>query len=231
MTFSPGRSTGSTLHRRIVFGLSAGIVASLVVVAVVEACGINIVFRAYLDRALWRPATTSIAELLKGRPVDGTRYTPYAGMTAGGGSVSLQGARDAYRALFPDQPRQAPDAFQGTLNWPELTLAKVRDIVYAAQATTPTEEDELDLLRCKVELRVAKPDDQAALTALRICFDTYRSRPRPPAFDSEARGWIARTDYLRGRYAAAAKFYWCLCEVASASGSAVGGLSGGFLEE
>jgi hypothetical protein len=176
---------------------------ALVIIAVVAACGPDLVFRAYLGNTLWRPPFRSIDTDAANLPPERLDHAPYAGMSPVGGRTSLQAARDAYRALFPDRP----DPFEPSLHWPEPVLANVRNLVDAARAENQADADELDLLRCKVDLRAASPDDRPALSSVRACFDSYLSRPRPEALASEARGWMARTDFLSGHEAAAAKFY------------------------
>jgi len=183
--------------------LSAAAIVAAIAVAVVGACGPNIVFRAYLNKTMW---VVTWADWRAALGPDSSRkdYLPYAGM-ATGGAATLQNVRDAYRALFPDDLE--------SLNWPDSTIQPLRMFVRAAQPANAAEADELELLNCKVELRAAKPDDDASLGRVKECLDFYISRPRPPALLSEARGWIARTNFLRGKQTAAAKFY--LSELAS----------------
>src|SRR5207244_657082 len=50
--------------------------------ALVYACGIDITFRAYLDKRLWRPTVRPIADLVKDLPPERTAYVPYAGMAS-----------------------------------------------------------------------------------------------------------------------------------------------------
>ena len=165
-----------------------------------EACGPELVFRAYLSKSFWQPMLRYAAELADGLPAEKTTYSPYAGMAAGGGSTGLQNARDAYRTLFPDQPF-------GSLNWPEPTIANVRNVLLSTSVTDSAEEQELALMRCKLELRAAQPNDDSTLAQVRLCFESFLAQPKPAALTSEARGWIARTDFLRGRHASAARFY------------------------
>jgi len=193
-------SMSRRLLGRTVFAAAA---VAAIAVAIVGACGPNIVFRAYLDKSMWVPAWADWRAAL-GPDSPRTDYVPYAGM-ATGGAATLQNVRDAYRALFPDNVQ--------SLNWPDSTIQPLRVLVQAARPASSAEADELELLNCKVELRGAKPDDDAALTRVRGCLDSYVAKPRPSALASEARGWIARTDFLRGDHAAAARFY--LNELAS----------------
>src|SRR5262249_17232274 len=130
-------------------------------------------------------------------------YLPFAGMSSFGGSNSLQQVRDAYGALFRYSANPYPS---GLLNWPDSTINELRDLIRRTTVIA-AEMDEFELLRCKVELRAGKLGDEAALAQAGSCFDNYLSRSRPEAFASEARGWRARTLFLRGKGASAAKFY------------------------
>src|SRR5580704_7286187 len=95
----------------------------------------EVIFRAYLSKTLWHPAQRDIRELMAGLPPERESHLPYAGMAHDGAGASLQAARDAYRALFPDQP--PPDHYSSNaLNWPAPDLARVADLVSAARATT-----------------------------------------------------------------------------------------------
>jgi hypothetical protein len=196
---------------RLAIRAACPLVLALGLVVATAAHTPEVIFRAYLSKTLWHPAQRDVRELIAGLPPERESHLSYAGMAHDGAGASLQAARDAYRALFPDQP--PPDYYYYTLNWPAPDLARVRDFVSAARATTVAETDELELLRCKVDLRAAKPDDKPALAQVRSCFDTYLAHPRPDALTSEARGWMARADFLLGNQASAAKFY--LDELAS----------------
>lgn len=123
--------------------------------------------------------------------------------------------RDAYRALFPDDPSTVFKAGMGSLNWPDSTINNLRELLRNASATNADEANELDLLRCKIELRALKDRNDAALPRVRSCFEAYIAQPRPPALLSEARGWIARVDFLSGKGSSASKFY--MDELASAT--------------
>ena len=64
----------------------------------------EVIFRAYLTRTWWHPAQRDVRELMARLSPERSSRAPYAGMSPSGGGASLQAARDAYRALFPDQP-------------------------------------------------------------------------------------------------------------------------------
>ena len=123
---------------------------------------------------------------------------------AAGGPRRVSGAvsRSAARLLRPGVAQLAGGGARARAN-----------LVGDTRAANQVEADELELLRCKVDLRGAKVADAAALAGVRSCLDRYLARPRPAALASEARGSIARTDFLRGKQASALKFY--LDELAS----------------
>ena len=198
---------------RLAIRAACALVLALGLVVASAAHTPEVIFRAYLSKTSWHPAQRDIRELMAGLPPEKESHLPYAGMAHDGGSASLQAARDAYRALFPDQPPPDSYYYSNGLKWPAPDLARVRDLASAARATTVAETDELELLRCKVDLRAAMPDDKPALVQVRSCFEAYLARARPDALASEARGWMARADFLLGNQASAAKFY--LDELAS----------------
>src|SRR5581483_3906769 len=114
-------------------------------------------------------------------------YLPYAGMAETGGPAALQTLRDTYADLFP------PDNPYERLEWSPSTVDHLNDLLRAVRPANSAQSHELDLLRCKIELRAAQPSDSAALETTRACFETFLKTPRPAAFASEARGWPART--------------------------------------
>jgi hypothetical protein len=173
---------------------------------VVEACSFETVFRAYLGKSLWQPTWRYVSELADGLPAEKADYQSYAGMSPGAGNSGLQNVRAAYRALFPDSGI-------GSLVWPDPVISNLRDLVRAASPANAAEADELRLLRCKVELRALKSWNDAALGQVRSCFESYLGQPRPAALASEASGWLARTEFLSGKGASAAKIY--MSELAS----------------
>lgn len=195
-------TTGNRSLRR-----TAGLVLIAVVFAIVaEACSFETVFRAYLQKNMWQPTWKYVSELADGLPAEKSDYVSYAGMSPADGSSGLDKARLAYRALFPDSGISA-------LRWPDPVISNLRDLVRAASPANAAEADELALLLCKVELRALKAENDAALDQVRSCFESYLAQPKPAALASEARGWLARTEYMNGKGAAASKIY--MSELAS----------------
>ncbi|HEY8148020.1 MAG TPA: hypothetical protein VIK51_03770 [Vicinamibacteria bacterium] len=186
-----------------------------------EACGPWYVLRAALNPVFWQPFAKSIPELL-GKPRHAADRAVFAGM-APGGNPQLAAARRAYQAVA----RWRSDHF---LAWepqepPLLTdsVGAARRAVDAALAARPSavEAEELRLIRCKVTLRegeslllvsrskVVTPETapQDALRKARDELMAFIAEARTPALVSEARGWLARCDYLLGEVHPAARIY------------------------
>jgi hypothetical protein len=183
--------------KRAVIRLFCTATVVLTIVVLAEACGIDTVFRSYLSKTLWRPAYRYVAELARGLPREKTSYAPFAGMSAAPGNDSMQRLRNAYQNLFQSY----------ALTWPDATIVRLRELARAAQPANAAEQNELELLHCKIDLRGAKLGDDPALGKAQTCFETYLKQTRPDALASEARGWLARTYFLRERRPAAAKIY------------------------
>jgi hypothetical protein len=200
----------ATLRRRPrTTGRAIGISAALLVGGVIlaEACGSYLVFRAYLEPNFWQPLRQRVEDALTGLPPEPNAYKPYAGMAPGSGSVTVQQVRDEYRAQFPNDS-------EIKLDWPAETVARLRSLMDAARPANAAERDELELLRCKADLRGARIGDDASLAAVQSCLESYLAQDRPTPLISEARGWLARAQFLRGQQAKAAKIY--LNEIKSA---------------
>jgi hypothetical protein len=187
-------------HRRALRAVGFSVVALGVAIAAAEACSVDIVFRAYLRQALWKPTWKYVSELAARLPAEKSSYDAYAGMSDERAGRDLEKARSAYRALFADNQ-------SASLDWPDPVIGNLRDLLRTTSAANAAEAHELALLRCKVELRGWKPGDDAGLGQVRACFEAYVAQPRPSALGSEARGWLARTEFLAGNGASAAAIY------------------------
>src|SRR5262249_20143631 len=137
------------------------------------------------------------ADLAKGLRSEKTAYVPYAGMASRGTDPAFNLLREAYRALFSESD-SGP--------WPHETINDLQKLLRGVQPLNDADRNELELLRCTIGLRAASPRD-AALAVTASCFELYLRQPRPQASTSEARGWLARTYFLQGKRAAAAKIY------------------------
>ena len=167
--------------RRAVRNAFCSIILASGLAVLVEACGIDVTFRAYLDQTFWRPTLTYVAELARNLPKEKGNYLPYAGMSMGRGNSAVQTVRDFYQSQFRDDPY--PE-----LNFPTAVIDRLRDLLTAIQTTRDAESHEVDLLRCKVELRAARIGDDASFARVQSCLESYLNRPRPLALTSEARG-------------------------------------------
>ncbi len=177
------------------------VVVVTAVVLLADACGFETTFRAYLEKGFWRPFYRYVAELKQGLPRERKINDPYAGMAAGGGSDGLRNVRRAYQNLAFGVSTFPPYIFT------DAQLAPLRAALRDVRPANVAETQELDLLRCKTELRAAKLGDDEGLQRAQSCFESYLKQPKPPSWASEARGWLARTYFLRGLRAKAAKIY------------------------
>src|ERR1700674_3450987 len=140
-----------------------------------SACGIGVTFRAYLD-TLWRPTLRSVNDLGKDLPREKSTQ-PYAGLASSGGSVQLQELRDTYRSMFPEQ-----DPIDLTL--PSETMARLRDMLNSFNPLNDAERDEVDLLRCKMQI-IASNFHDPMLPAIQSCFETYLGQRHSAEWVSE----------------------------------------------
>jgi hypothetical protein len=169
--------------------LAAG---ALLVLTCLSACGWDDTLREYLDARFWQPFAkwTSSFSIPDVKRIS----VPYAGMTAAEVDSPLQRARTAYQQFLGGNQQ----------------LKAAREAVAAAGAD-PTlgasDREELDLIDAKIEMRAGEPDDREQLGRAKTKLQAFLRRTRNPAFASEARGWLARVNYLSGDQAAAGKIY------------------------
>jgi hypothetical protein len=162
-----------------------------------EACGPFLVFRAYLEANALGRLGQNVYEALPTLPPERFAYQPYAGMAFDSASVTVQRVRDEYQASSPDD----------RIEWSSETVARLRSLIGEAHPANAAERSELELLRCKVDMRGAHYGDDTSLAAVQACFESYLRQSRPAALSSEARGWLAHTEFLRGQQAQASKIY------------------------
>jgi hypothetical protein len=117
---------------RLAIRAACPLVVALGLVVATAAHTPEVIFRAYLRKTLWHPAQRDVRELMAGLPPERQSHVSYAGMAHDGAGGSLQAARDAYRALFPDQPPPDYHYNSNALNWPARDLARVADLVSAS---------------------------------------------------------------------------------------------------
>jgi hypothetical protein len=164
----------------------------LLVLGCLSACGWDDTLREYLNARFWQP----FAKWAESFSKEHVRRisVPYAGMTAAGVDSPLQRARTAYQQ-FSDS-NEAPKV--------------AREAVAAASADlslSDKDREELSLIDAKIEMRAGEPDDREQLGRSKTKLRAFLRRARDPAFVSEARGWLARVDYLMGDQASAGKIY------------------------
>jgi hypothetical protein len=165
---------------------------ALLVLGCLSACGWDDTLREYLDARFWQPFA-KWAESFS-RPNVKRISVPYAGMTAAQNDSPLQRARTAYQQ------------FSGT----DEQLKAAREAVAAAGADSSLgvkDREELSLVDAKVEMRAGEPGDREQLGRAKSKLQAFLRGARDPAFASEARGWLARVNYLMGDQAAAGKIY------------------------
>src|ERR1035441_7804836 len=164
----------------------------LLVLGCLSACGWDDTLRAYLDARFWQPFA-KWAESFS-RPNVKRISVPYAGMTAAQIDTPLQRARTAYQQ-FSDS------------NEPPKTASEAVAAASADPSLGAKDREELSLIDAKIEMRAGEPDDREQLGRAKTKLQAFLRRARDPAFASEARGWLARVDYLMGDQAAAGKIY------------------------
>jgi hypothetical protein len=186
------------LRRRIITVLL--IIGGFVVL--VEACSPELTFRAYLSPDLFQPFRRSFAGITRSVPA-GRGYVPYAGISESTESGPIDELRQAYRNLLSSSAR----LYGASLNFAPEAVEVVRERIRTMAPVDSKYADEVDLLQCKLDLRAARNDDDASLATAQACLEKYLERSRPAALGSEARGWLARTLFLRKNRADAARIY------------------------
>jgi hypothetical protein len=193
-----------TLGRRVITVLI--IIGGLLVL--VEACVPELTFRAYLSPDFFQPLGRGLSILTRVLPAEKNTYIPYAGISESPDAGPMAGLRAAYRDLLYNSPPQVgPYGQRLPLVFLPQAVDAVRDRIRAVSPLNGSQADEVDLLQCKLDLRAARIDDDPSLLAAQTCLEGYLQRTRPAALRSEARGWLARTYFLRRNRAEAAKIY------------------------
>lgn len=171
---------------------------------VVNPCGLDSTFRAYLDKRFWQPYakyedSVRAAGALKkrkndlntGLSVNNTEGFAYAGFSTKPASEALLRVRKAY---INNSYKQAAV---------ELEAAKKARL-------TDREKEELLLIDAKLDLRnweTTAPGDNALLKRAKRKFEAFLKTATIPSWRSEARGWLARTHYLLDENSSAVKIY------------------------
>jgi len=186
--------------KRLFFFLSCAFALSILhYPETVQAHSPTYTFRAYLDKRFWQPfskyeqsleaaSDPTIPATDKQQPKRNKHA--FAGMSSVPGTETFHQLRRAYGSGDFNQARTYLETAMGS----SLT-EKEREEILLVDAKIALREGEKEP-RSKVLLKEAQSKLQAFLKTSRI-----------PAWQSEARGWLARTHYLLDDYASAAKIY------------------------
>ena len=166
------------------------------------ACPWNDELREYLNGHFWSPFAKRAAGFEK--PNVRRMDAPYAGMIAAEGDSSLARLRAAYQKLPQAEPYHRTPPAPPDLSPLRQAVAAAR----AGQSLTRHDQEEIDLVEAKIEMRVGELDDSGGLLlSAESKFQAFLRTARTPEFRSEARGWLARIHYLFGEQTAAGKIY------------------------
>jgi hypothetical protein len=174
--------------------------ALFVALAFLSACGFDDSLREYLDAHFWLPFSKHSQDFEK-RNVRRVSV-PYAGMAKAQGNTTLEKLRTAYQEIAKPEIT-GPDT-------PNVDLTDLREAVTAARADsslTPKEREEVDLIDAKIDMRGGARDAPEPLVSAKKKLEQFLKTARTAEFLSEARGWLARVDYLLGDQTAAGKIY------------------------
>jgi hypothetical protein len=162
------------------------------------ACPFDTSLREYLTGAFWLPFAKRAASFEK--PHVRRMDAPFAGMTATDGDTPMARLRAAYQTI-------AQPVFEGAA----FDIERLHQLVAAARADpslTSEQREEVALIDAKIDMRAAELDDEdQVLLGVKKKLATFLRTARTPEFRSEARGWLARVDYLLGDQTAAGKIY------------------------
>ena len=167
----------------------------LFALAVVWACPFDDTLREYLDAHFWLPFSKFPASFAK-RNVRRVSI-PYAGMVRAQGDTPIEKLRTAYQEIA--QPVSVP--FEPTALQRSLAAAQ------ADRSLTRKEREEVDLIDAKIDMREGAADEPEPLRTAKKKLEQFLRTARTTEFRSEARGWLARVDYLLGDRTAAGKIY------------------------
>ncbi len=159
------------------------------------ACPFDDTLREYLDAHFWLPFSKFPQNFAK-RDVKRVDVA-FAGMVKAQGDTPLEKLRTAYQEI--SQPDSAT-----------FDLTTLRQAVTAARADsslTGKEREEVDLIDAKIDMRDGEPDEPEPLLSAKKKLEQFLKTARTAEFLSEARGWLARVDYLLGDQTAAGKIY------------------------
>ncbi len=162
---------------------------------IVWACPFDSTLRAYLDAHFWLPFAKQ-AKHFERKNVRRVNAS-FAGMAKGKGTTPLATLRGMYQQIA--QPMT--ETFDAERFRTAVTEAR------ANVSLTAREREEVDLIDAKIDMRLSQPGDSTALPVAKRKLEVFLRSAQTPEFLSEARGWLARVNYLMGDQAAAGKIY------------------------
>lgn len=163
------------------------------------ACGPEFAFRSYLNTRFWQPLSKYEQSLdavaaRTGQPAlreeKARKKHTFAGMSEVAAADAVQKVRSAYRSgAFT----QAEVAMDGALH----------------AVATESKKEELLLIDAKIGIRKWEKGakNEALLKEAQAKLLSFLKTSRIPSWQSEARGWLARSHYLLEEYSSAAKIY------------------------
>ena len=159
------------------------------------ACAFDETIREYLNAHFWLPFAKRPASFEK--PNVRRISAPYAGMTAAEGDSPLEKVRAAYQQI------SQPESVSFDVALPRQAVAAAR----ADRSLTRRQQEEVDLIDAKIDMRSGQPDDPRLLLSARTKLESFLRTALTPEFLSEARGWLAHIHYLMREQTAAGKIY------------------------
>jgi hypothetical protein len=159
-------------------------------------CVFDTSLREYLSGNFWLPFARRLSSFEK--PGVPRMDVPFAGTTGIAGDRAIERLRAAYLPLAqPEQPAN-------------FDVEKLRRAVAAARSDpslSAKEKEEVELLDAKIDLRAGELDRPWLLDSAEKKLTAFLTTARTPEYLSEARGWLARVEYLSGNQTAAGKMY------------------------
>jgi hypothetical protein len=176
------------------------------IAAISYGCPWSISQRAYLNRCFWQPFTHYVRQTAKHWRTREPNPRPFAGYSAAAiASTPFEEARSSYRRL-----EQAFQNFEDDEKLETLHFDAVRKAIENArgqEGLTPGEQDELELLAAKIDLREGITGNKPRLFSAQKYLRAFIWRAKKSPYRSEARGWLACACYNLGQYSEAAKIY------------------------
>src|SRR5947209_13277460 len=153
--------------RRFVLGFAVLLIAC--------ACPWDDELREYLNAHFWLPFAKHAASFEK--PNVRRMDAPYAGMTAAHGTSALARLRAEYQRLSQPSYQNPPPSPDPSSLWQAVRAAR------SEQSLTRHEEEEVDLVEAKIEMRAGEVDDSGDILASAARkFEIFLRTARSPEF-------------------------------------------------